>query len=81
MSHLIYPNLAKVDGFDRDLNYTGIITDGWNDPVNLVPVILLVVCLWCGLPNGFLSWWALFNAAIIHPMDLYVISPAPTAFA
>jgi len=37
MSHMEYPNLAQVGGFNRDLNYTGIILDGWNDPWNLFP--------------------------------------------
>ena len=73
MSHLIYPNLAKLETFNRDLNYTGIIVDDWNDPVNLIPPVLLLFTLCtCGLPNGkgFQAWWALFNAALIHPMDL-----------
>ena len=73
MSHLIYPNLAKIKSFDRDLNYTGIIADDWNDPVNLIPPVLLLITLCAGgLPNGkgFLAWWALINAVLIHPMDL-----------
>ncbi len=69
-SHLIYPNLAGLSNFDRDLNYTGIITDGWDDPVNVIPLILLALCLYCGLPNGFVSIWALVNTFIFHPMDL-----------
>lgn len=68
---MIYPNLAKLENFDCDLNYTGIILDGWNDPVNLVPLALLALCLWCGAPGmGFQAWWVLINTAIIHPMDL-----------
>lgn len=70
MSHLIYSNLAKVQGFERDLNYTGIIFDKWNDPLNLVPVVLSVVCLLNGLPSGFQAWWVFVNFAIFHPMDL-----------
>jgi len=71
MSHLIYRNLAKVQGFDRDLNYTGIILDNWNDPLNLIPVGLCVLCLLTGgLPNGFQAWWAFVNTVIFHPMDL-----------
>ncbi|XP_064392724.1 uncharacterized protein LOC135340333 isoform X3 [Halichondria panicea] len=71
-SHLIYPNLAALSNFDRDLNYTGIVTEGWDDPLNLVPVVLLVLCLYCGLPSGFQSIWALSNAVIFHPMDYIV---------
>ncbi|XP_064392725.1 uncharacterized protein LOC135340335 [Halichondria panicea] len=71
-SHLIYPNLAALSKFDRDLNYTGIISEGWDDPLNLVPVVLLVLCLYCGLPSGFQSIWALSNAVIFHPMDYIV---------
>lgn len=69
-SHLIYPNLAALKHFDRDLNYTGIISDGWDDPLNLFPCVLLVLCLFCGLPNGFQAVWALVNTVIFHPMDL-----------
>ena len=70
MSHLIYPNLAALEKFDSDLNYTGIIAEGWDDPVNLIPLTLLVLCLACGLPSGLQSWWALVNTVIFHPMDL-----------
>ena len=70
MSHLVYPNLARLQHFNRDLNYTGIIADGWNDPVNAVPAFLLLLCVCNGLPSGFQAWWVLLNTAIIHPMDL-----------
>lgn len=70
MSHLIYRNLARVQRFDRDLNYTGIILDNWNDPLNLLPVILCGLCLMNGLPRSFQAWWAFVNTAIFHPMDL-----------
>ena len=69
MSHKIYPNLAGVEGFDRDLNYTGIILEDWNDPLNLVPLALAALCLWSGRPRGALGWWALLNCVLIHPMD------------
>lgn len=68
---ILYPNLAALKQFDRDLNYTGIIAEGWNDSVNLFPLVLLILCLFVGgLPGGFQSWWALVNTAIFHPMDL-----------
>ena len=71
MSHMVYPNLAEVEGFSRDLNYTGVIAEGWDDPLNLAFLTLLALCLACGLPgSSFHAWWALLNAAIIHPMDL-----------
>lgn len=71
MSHLIYRNLAKVKDFDRDLNYTGIIVDNWDDPLNLVPVILCILCLLInGRPQSFQAWWAFVNTVIFHPMDL-----------
>ncbi len=71
MSHMIYPNLAKVPHFERDLNYTGVILDGWDDPVNALPLVLLAVCLWWGgLPRGWEAWWVLFNTVLIHPMDV-----------
>ena len=70
MSHLIYRNLAEVKGFDRDLNYTGFIIDNWDDPLNLIPVVLCILCLLSGLPCSFQAWWALSNTVIFHPMDL-----------
>ena len=73
MSHLIYRNLATVQGFNRDLNYTGIILENWNDPLNLLPVVLCVLTLLTGgLPHGhgFQAWWAFVNTVIFHPMDL-----------
>lgn len=40
------------------------------DPVNVIPVVLLLLCfLWTGFPRGrhtTLAWWALFNGCIIH---------------
>jgi len=40
------------------------------DPVNLIPVVLIVFCLvWSGFPRGKhskLAWWVLFNGCIIH---------------
>ena len=72
MSHLQYRNLAPLEGFTRDLNYTGFIADNLADPLNAVPVVLLLLCLLNGLPfgGGFTAWWVLINTAIIHPMDL-----------
>lgn len=71
MSHMIYPNLAVLENFNQDLNYTGIISEGWNAKWNLFPLALLVLCLTVsGVPRGFQSWWALVNTAIFHPMDL-----------
>ena len=73
MSHLAYPNLARVEGFEeRNLNYSGIILDGWNSPTLLIhPLILVVVLVTAGLPRGgWAAWWNLLNIVIIHPMDL-----------
>lgn len=70
MSHLAYPNLALIKNFNRDLNYTGFIVDGWDDPCNLVYVVLLILCLWTGVPKTLLGWWVFVNTVIIHPMDL-----------
>lgn len=72
MSHLVYPNLARLGSqFSQDLNYTGITLEGLSDPVILIPVALLPFCfLVNGLPTGFHAWWALINFAVIHPMDL-----------
>ena len=65
------PNLAQLQSFQRDLNYTGVIAEGWNDPVNVVPLGLLLFCLLTvGVPRGALSVWVLLNTALIHPMDL-----------
>ena len=76
MSHLAYPNLARVPNFtERGLNYSGITLEGWSDGPNLyVHLLMLVVSLLAGgLPRrgcrveGF---WLLLNIIIIHPMDL-----------
>ena len=65
------PNLAQLQDFNRDLNYTGIISDDWDDPVNAVPVALLLLCLaTAGVPRGWLAVWVLVNTVLIHPMDL-----------
>ena len=73
MSHLAYPNLARLPDFpERGLNYSGILLEGWDTPVLLVPpVILVLVLLTAGLPRGgWEIWWSLLNTVIIHPMDL-----------
>lgn len=71
MDYMKLPNLAQLQSFQQDLNYTGVIAEGWDDPVNLVPLGLLVFCLLTvGAPRGPLSVWVLLNAALIHPMDL-----------
>ncbi len=73
MSHLVYPNLARVDGFaERGLNYSGIILDGWDSPTLLVhPFLLLLTLVSAGRPRGgWAAWWCLLNIVIIHPMDL-----------
>jgi len=45
----------------------GIIIDGWDHPVNLVPIVVMLVCfMFGGLPRGPLSVWVLINAAFIH---------------
>ena len=69
MSYKDYPNLAHLEAFSRDLNYTGFIADDWDDPVNIIPVVLSLLCLLSGVPTSFQAWWALINAALIHPMD------------
>lgn len=71
MDYTKLPNLARLEGFQRELNYTGFVADDWDDPVNLVPVALLVLCLTTvGTPRGALAAWVLLNTALIHPMDL-----------
>ena len=73
MSHKIYPNLAHLDTFSRDLNYTGVPLDGWVHPMTAVPFVLSILAIInVGPPRGLLSIWALFNFALIHPMDWYV---------
>lgn len=73
MSHLAYPNLARLDQFqERGLNYTGIILDGWDSPTLLAhPIVLVLLLLTAGWPRrGWQSWWLVLNIVIIHPMDL-----------
>ena len=74
MSHLAYPNLARLSDFpERGLNYTGIPTEGWGTPFLFVPLVLsVVVLLTAGAPplrGGWEIWWTLLNSVIIHPMD------------
>lgn len=72
MSHLAYPNLARLSDFpERHLNYTGVPLEGWATPVLLVPLgIAVLVFLTAGAPRGgWEVWWALLNTVIIHPMD------------
>ncbi|XP_065891805.1 uncharacterized protein [Dysidea avara] len=67
MSHKVYPNLAHLDTFPSDLNYTGFVIDGWDHPINLVPIITILVCvMFGGAPRSLLSVWVLINAAFIH---------------
>lgn len=71
VDYLKLPNLAQLQNFSQDLNYVGVTAEGWDDPVNLVPLALLVLCLaTVGVPRGPLAVWVLLNTAIIHPMDL-----------
>ena len=71
VDYLKLPNLAQVQNFSQDLNYTGVIADDWDDPVNAVPVALLVLCLvTVGVPRGAMATWVLLNTVLIHPMDL-----------
>lgn len=76
MSHLAYPNLARLSNFpERGLNYTGITLEGWDSPVLLVPVVIAVFTVmtagapWSRGGGGWEIWWALLNTVIIHPMD------------
>ena len=65
------PNVAQLQNFSRDLNYEGMVAAGWDDPVNVIPLALLLFCLvTVGAPRGPLALWVLLNTAIIHPMDL-----------
>ena len=71
MAHKYYANLAHLDEFPFDLNYTGIPLDGWASPVCLVPLVFGVFAfITAGAPKSFISFWAVFNFVIIHPMDL-----------
>ena len=76
MSHLAYPNLAKIPNFtERHLNYSGITLEGWSDGPNLyVHLFMLVVSLLAGgIPRAgcrLEGFWLLLNIIIIHPMDL-----------
>ena len=47
--------------------YVGIVFDGWSHPINLIPLLILLVCfIFGGAPRGFVSVWVLINAAFIH---------------
>ena len=75
MSHLVYPNLARVDDFpERHLNYTGITLERWSDGPNLwVHLFFLILTMVVGgLPRRgrrLEGAWCLLNVIIIHPMD------------
>ena len=44
------------------------LTQGWTDPVNAIPVtILLGLLLLYGKPKTWTAAWVLINAALIHP--------------
>ena len=67
MAHKIYQNLAHLDDFPSDLNYTGLVFDGWDHPINVIPLLIILVCvIFGGAPRGPLSVWVLMNAAFIH---------------
>lgn len=76
MSHLAYPNLAKIPDFpERGLNYSGIILDGWATFPNVYfHVFMFVLSLVLGgLPRRgcrLEGLWLLLNIIIIHPMDM-----------
>ena len=73
MSHLAYPNLARLPDFpERSLNYSGIPLEGWGAPSLLAhPLLLCLVLATAGAPRGgWEAWWCLLNTVIIHPMDL-----------
>ena len=47
--------------------YIGIVCDGWNHPINIIPLLILVVLVvFGGAPRSFTSVWVLINAAFIH---------------
>ena len=74
MSHKIYRNLAHLDDIGTDLNYTGIVLDNWDHPVNLIPVAMVILYLIMGIPRSLLGLWVLINGCVIHPwMDGYVM--------
>lgn len=71
IDYMKLPNLASLQNFSRDLNYSGVTSEGWDDPFNILPLGLLVLCLaTVGLPRSLLAFWVLLNTALIHPMDL-----------
>ncbi|CAH3171990.1 unnamed protein product [Porites lobata] len=54
----------------KALEIAQYFTKDIEDPVNLIPVLLVLFCfIWSGFPRGkhsALAWWALFNGCIIH---------------
>ena len=75
MSHLTYPNLARVENFtERHLDYTGITLEGWYDGPNLLVqlgflVLSLVVGGFPRRGRRIEGLWCLLNIVLIHPMD------------
>lgn len=71
IDYMKLPNLVQLQNFSRDLQYQGLTSGDLDDPVNIVPLAILVFCLiTVGAPRGLLAVWVLLNIAIIHPMDL-----------
>lgn len=71
MAHKQYANLAHLDEFPFDLDYTGVLLKGWMSPVCLFPVVYGAFSIMtAGWPKSWIAVWALFNFAVIHPMDL-----------
>ena len=45
----------------------GFVFDGWDHPINVIPLLILLVCIiFGGAPRGLLSVWVLINATFIH---------------
>jgi cholestenol delta-isomerase len=56
-----------LDDIGTDLNYTGIVLDNWDHPVNLIPVAMVILYLIMGIPRSLLGLWVLINGCVIHP--------------
>ena len=52
IDYMKLPNLRQLQNFTWDLNYSGMTAEGWDDPVNIVPLFILPFSL---VTVGFLA--------------------------